>query len=246
MKHSDALDVLAPALNKVHAELKAIAKDGTNPHFKSKFMTYDAIMDVVRPLCAKHGLSVIQGAATPHTDTEGTVTALAVDTMLLHVSGQWVANSVTLPVGTVPIKDENKKVIGEAPTAQTAGATVTYGRRYGIAALLAIAADEDDDGNRASERHAPRGSVSATPTSRRVVDAITTLPKWNGYEFADMPLTKAPVEELRRLLEWRPAKDAGRYEPLKDAIQMELDRRRADFNVPHEGLKEPKDDGLPF
>lgn len=135
MKHSDSLASLAPALVKATAQLRAVPKDSVNPHFKSKFASLDAIMGEVRPVLAQHGLTVLQGAGTPHTDEAGRLTAVAVETMLLHTSGEWMSSSVVMPLGKVD--------------PQGAGAAVSYGRRYGIAALLAIVADEDDDGNSA-------------------------------------------------------------------------------------------------
>lgn len=273
MKHSDSLGAIGTALAKVNGELKSISKDKVNPQYSTKFVTLDAIIETVRPLLAKNGLSIIQGAATPHTDAEGQLAALTVETMILHESGEWVCASIVLPVGTKPIKDGGE-TIGHAPTAQTAGATLTYGRRYGLAMLLAVAADEDDDddGNKASENSGAKRTTQARPAqaakpkaSDRVIGAIDRLPAWPApYKFAGVPLKDAPLEELERVLKWEPKPDKiESYAPLKDAIALELDRRRAepkaqgelltppaagkrnDFETPSKALDQ-KDDDLPF
>lgn len=137
MKHSESMAAIGAALVKAQAEIKGVAKDSVNPHFKSKFASLDAITDAVKPVLSKHGLAVIQGTV-PTTDEAGLLTALVVETMLLHTSGEWISNAVGIPL--------------DKATAQGAGSATTYGRRYGLAAFFAITNDEDDDGNEASER----------------------------------------------------------------------------------------------
>ena len=54
--------------------------------------------------------------------------------MLLHESGQWIKSRLKMPI--------------EKATAQAIGSTITYGRRYGLSAMVGIA-QYDDDGNSA-------------------------------------------------------------------------------------------------
>jgi hypothetical protein len=139
MKQSDSIVNLAKALAAVQGKVAPIGKDATNPHFRNKYASLDAIMEAVRPLLAANGLSLVQGGGAPISNVDGTVTGVAVETMLLHTSGEYIASTITLPL--------------DKATAQAVGGAVTYGRRYGVAALLALTTDEDDDGNAAS---APR------------------------------------------------------------------------------------------
>lgn len=235
MKHSEKLDNLPIALVKFHRLMKGIVKDKVNTFFKSSYVTLDTIIETITPILTDCELSVIQDGSTPHTDTDGQLTAITVETFLLHSSGEWIMASVVIPVGTVPVKDAAGEVVGAAPTAQTAGASLTYGRRYGLTALLTLTSDEDDDGNRASERSAPaRTTVRRDPqpmtrgaTSNRVVGAITTLPKWPDYEFAGQEIKKVPVEALTKIMDWTPPPaKAEAYQPLKDAVARELEHRR--------------------
>ena len=135
MKTSESLANLAPALVKASAELRAITKDSTNPHFKSTYASLDTIIDAVRPVLSKYGIAIVQGANTPHTDEAGRVTAFTVETMLLHASGEYLTNAVIMPMGKAD--------------PQGAGAAVTYGRRYALSAMLSLATEDDDDGNAA-------------------------------------------------------------------------------------------------
>jgi hypothetical protein len=73
-------------------------------------------------------------------------------TTLLHKSGQWIASEVPL-------------MVGEKSTMQTLGSAITYARRYGLAAMVGVVADEDDDGNAASKELAPARQSRKPPTA---------------------------------------------------------------------------------
>lgn len=237
MKSSASLAALAPALVAAQADLKSITKDKVNPHFKSKYVTLDAIIEAVRPVLAAHGLSVVQGG---YGDLDVQPGIFGVETTLVHTSGEWLSTFVEVPLAK---KDP-----------QGAGSGITYGRRYGLSALLSLATDEDDDGNHATQggkaaerRPATAKTADAAKPSARVTGAIDRLPDWPApYKFAKMLLKEAPKEELLRIIEWEP-KDVARYAPLKEAIVLELDRRRndSDFATASPALAQPKDD-LPF
>jgi hypothetical protein len=158
MKTSETLGGLAAALVKANREIKSITRDAVNPHFKSTFASLDAILAEVRPILAKHGLALMQGANSPHTDEAGRVTAFTVETMLIHESGEWVQSSVVMPLGK--------------HDPQGAGAACSYGRRYGVSALLSLATDQDQDGN----------------------DAMPT-PKERAQEFVKQAQAKGPLAE---------------------------------------------------
>ncbi len=55
--------------------------------------------------------------------------------MLIHSSGQFISDDIMIPV--------------VQSTAQAIGSALTYGRRYGLSALVGIVSDEDDDANEA-------------------------------------------------------------------------------------------------
>lgn len=107
----------------------AAKKDATNPHFKSRYADFAAVVDASRPVLSKHGLAIVQS-----TPADGpTVTVV---TRLMHISGEWIESSVSMRS-----KDDSPQGIGSA---------ITYGRRYGWSTLIGLAADDDDDGNKSS------------------------------------------------------------------------------------------------
>lgn len=195
MRSSDSIAAIAPALVAASGELSPVGKDATNPAFRNRYATLDAIMEQVRPVLARHGLAVMHSVTHPETDG-GRVVGLSIETRLLHRSGEWMANMVTLPV--------------EKPTAQGAGSAISYGRRYGLSALLGLTA-EDDDGQSASApaKRAPenaRREPDPEPAAgQRLHDRVPTTPP------AAMSLAKAETVELKgkRLADMEPERLAA-------------------------------------
>lgn len=163
MKTSESLANLGIALAKAQGELKAIHKDSTNPHFRNTYASLDTILESVRPTLAKFGLSLIQGATAPHADENGVVRSFVVETMLLHSSGEYIVNAAVMPLAKAD--------------PQGAGGAMTYGRRYGVSALLALATDEDDDANAASARPAAPPARPAAPAPARPAAPAQPGPK---------------------------------------------------------------------
>jgi hypothetical protein len=97
--------------------------------YNFKYATLDAILNAVRKPLSDNGLSITCYMAN---DEKGEVCT----TRLYHSSGQWIECSFPL-------------IVGADSDAQRWGSALTYAKRNGIAALLAIHADEDDDANRA-------------------------------------------------------------------------------------------------
>jgi len=125
VEKSEQLNELATALAKAQGELENASKSSANPHFKSKYADLAEILNTVRPVFSANGLSVTQCPGFAN----GMVT---VETLLMHVSGQWISSTISAPVGK--------------QDAQGVGSAITYCRRYSLAAVAGIA-QEDDDGN---------------------------------------------------------------------------------------------------
>lgn len=163
--HSEALDLLGPALAAAQAEMEHASKNANNPHFRSKYADLPEVIDTVGPVLAKHGFSVVQ---LPGWE-DGICT---LDTMLLHKSGQWIRGTAGSPIAK--------------QDAQGVGSAVTYLRRYSLAALCRIA-QEDDDGNAAAggqrqeqeSRPAPRRSGSPE-------DVLVPFGKSKGKRLGDL------------------------------------------------------------
>ena len=180
MQHSETIGKLSDALAKAQAEMTSITKDRTNPHFKNRYATLDAILDAIRPTLAKHGLSVVQGASD-------TTQGFNVETWLIHSSGEYIANVVAVPVSK--------------QDAQGVGSALTYGRRYGVSALLALSTDEDDDGEAAVKKpvakpepkRAEPPKAEAKPDAKPEVHADDPKREWDGTD-ADALHYRFPVK----------------------------------------------------
>ena len=145
MNHSESIKEIAAALAAFQNEVKDPSRNGENPDFKSKYVQLDGLLDAVRPVLSKHGLSVIQS-------TGGNGQDISVTTMLLHTSGEWIETDALV-----------LKAVKTDP--QGAGSAVTYGRRYSLSAALGVAWDDDDDGNAASTtKPAPRKAATKAPS----------------------------------------------------------------------------------
>ena len=120
---SPEINKLAEALAKTQSELEGAKKESTNPFFKSSYADLHAVIKSSFPYLSKNGLSVSQG-------NEVVKGAVVVTTLLMHSSGQWLRSKIKLPLSKVD--------------AQGVGAAVTYGRRYGLSAIVGIAQYDDD------------------------------------------------------------------------------------------------------
>ncbi len=128
---------LAKALLAAQATMPDAVKDSTNPHFHSKYASYESVRDAVTPHLAAHGLLVVQTFEPSVPADAGPV----IITTLLHISGEKLESRLFLPASK---KD-----------AQGFGSCITYGRRYSLQSICGIGGEEDDDGNGASGRPAP-------------------------------------------------------------------------------------------
>lgn len=127
---SDSINELSQALIAAQSLIQPAKKDSVNPHFKSGYASLQSVWDSARAVLAPHGLAISQGF------TESNGESVTVTTTLVHKSGQWIRSALTMkPQRADP---------------QGIGSAITYGRRYGLSAMLGIVADEDDDGNAAS------------------------------------------------------------------------------------------------
>lgn len=209
MKQSESIAKLAPALVAAQADIKGVEKDATNPHFKNKYASLDGIMAAVRPALAKHGLAIMQGATVPETN-EGVLTGFSLETVILHTSGEWVSNAVFIPI--------------EKASSQGAGSGISYGRRYGVSALLALTTDEDDDGesatNHAPQRRAtPNNPPAASKPVERVKGPADAEAKLEGAAGFIMPFGKTkgkqlghiPMDSLRGAVDWVHGNAPGKF-----------------------------------
>jgi len=135
METSSELSELATALALTQGEIEGATKDSENPAFKNggkviKYADLSSVWDAFQKVGPKNGLSVVQAPG------EMIENRMTMTTMLLHKSGQYIRQTLSIPLSKVD--------------AQGYGSATTYARRYALAAFVGIC-PEDDDGNAASE-----------------------------------------------------------------------------------------------
>jgi len=135
------------AFTKAQAEIPPIPKlhEATIPtktsSYSYKYADLNDILEVVRPILNKHGLSIAQSTVSE----EGQI---GVVTRIYHTSGHVEKfGPLLLPAG------------GDA---RSAGSAITYARRYGLCAALGISPDDDDDGE-AAQKAEHRSETVAIP-----------------------------------------------------------------------------------
>lgn len=149
------------ALGEVWGDIPSLSKDAKNPHFNSKFVSLPNIVEALRPILAKAGVYYIQKSVESER-------GIGLNTVIVHAK-----SGNTYDAGTIymPVDKGN---------AQGVGSAMTYARRYALCAVFGIVADEDDDGNRASQK--PTSPTRAVPPADKQweKEAKGALKKWTG------------------------------------------------------------------
>ncbi len=151
MDMSPTIGQLALALSKAQSQIEGAVKGSVNPAFRSKYADLAAVWDACREhLCANH-LSIAQCPST----TDGVV---AVTTMLMHESGEWLSSTVS----AIP-KDSGPQAVGSV---------ISYLRRYALAAVVGLT-QVDDDGEAAEGRTKKAEKVVQPEGYQEWLDALT-------------------------------------------------------------------------
>lgn len=183
---SQSADVsaLMTALAKAQGQIGDIERDRTvkvqarsGPGYEFKYATLSAIIKGIKKALSDNGIAYTQVLTFETNDR------LYYLTTSLHFENQFISSVTPLIIG------------GEAGNQQF-GSALTYMKRYTLAALVGVAADEDDDGNAAdgNEVQAMQEAVrKAKPPKAPVDDPITTSPVRLG------PHPDIPAQEDHRL-----------------------------------------------
>ena len=150
-KQSNGRTKMTKELNHIEAFIKAQQEmpqplfNNKNPHFKNKFADLSEISRSCREALLNNNLSAIQ---TYKFLEVGEFPIWGVLTKIVYADGTVVSDSF------YPINcklDDQKK-----------GSATTYGRRYSLAMACNLVAEEDDDGNKASEIKKWQGPLKVT------------------------------------------------------------------------------------
>jgi hypothetical protein len=148
MTQSTEIGELAAALAKAQGEFQTVAYDSTNPHFRNRYASLAAFESSIRPVLSRHGLSYAQ--LPDSADGQ-----YRLYTRLMHSSGQWLQRSIGLML--------------QKQDMQGLGSAITYARRYALAAIVGLSADEDDDAEQA---------IAKPKIAKPQAASVTQAPEW--------------------------------------------------------------------
>ena len=145
---------LTKAMAKAHAEINAVALDSSNPHFRSKFSSYQQCCDTLRGPLTKNGIALPDfrpGLVGGQWVVVGT---------LRHTSGQYIT-------GIAPLYNPKSDMQGF-------GAAMTYAKRTLLMALAGgFSGEPDDDGQSVQSVNKPEPAKVATKSME--IEARATL-----------------------------------------------------------------------
>jgi hypothetical protein len=187
----DAEKALNTALAKAQGEFPPIPRERTvqiktqgGGTYSYSYAPLDVILAAVRPVLARHGLSLIQRLD----DENGRP---AIRTEIRHAEGGKI--SASFLIGDRP------------PNPQQLGSLLTYLRRYTIQAMLGIAPEEDDDGQAAAKTKTkgsvgePQAGPDLPPVSRAADEDALTGPSDEPASPTEEPKL---ISEQQRKMMW--------------------------------------------
>lgn len=107
----------------IQKKLLVFKKNATNPHYKSKYITLDNLLENLLPILNKEWIRVYH-----HMQDSQVITT--------------VTNGTETYTSSFPIVD--------ASNPQKVGSAITYAKRYNLGMIFNIVTDDDDDGNSSS------------------------------------------------------------------------------------------------
>lgn len=158
---------LAKAMVKVQQALEPVHKDAENPFVKNRYATLNAVIEACRDALIAQSVWVVQYPVAVDAGRLGLVTKL------VHgESGQWQSSMMVMPL---PKNDP-----------QGYGSALTYARRYGLATLVGLVSEVDDDAEAAlpqRSRPAKANERERRPAEPKPVDPLACLPKIDGVDY---------------------------------------------------------------
>lgn len=155
---------------KVQQNLPSVHKDGTGNY--GKHMKLETLMPAVLQVLNKYNFALVQ---TPTITDDGSP---ALTSVLVHANGNTIAKDTML-------------LMLDKQTAQGQGSGLTYARRYALCAMLGLVADEDDDGQKATDQSggqtkpAPRPSDPNKLISEAQIKLVFARLKQKGIQSKD-------------------------------------------------------------
>lgn len=151
---SEKIIAIVGSLHKVQGELRGVAKDSKNPHFKNTYASLEAVIDAAKPALQANGITFLQAPGAINEK------GLEVTTTLFHTSGEWLSSTLTVPL--------------QKKDAQGVGSAITYACRYSLMAMLGLP-PVDDDGEAAKK---PEKADDAAPKPFTASESVLRGSYW--------------------------------------------------------------------
>ena len=180
MKTSESIKQLIPALIKVQASMKEAKRETLNTFYNSKYADLASVWECCRKPLTDNGFSVAQ----PTFFKDG---HMFVETILLHASGEWISGEYLIAT--------------EKLGPQALGSSMTYSRRYSLAALVGVVTEDDDaQGATTTVRAAIRGTPAKTTPkddsfAEAASDATSTVVGNDLLKFSFVPTVVTTKED---------------------------------------------------
>jgi hypothetical protein len=128
--YKSLIEVL-PEIENLYPKGKVSVKTKKGYTYEYDYIPLEQIIDEVKPKMGKYGLAFIQSPSSLISEND----KIGVTTRIIHLSGQWIEDSVYTKISPS----------GDSSYMQCLGASISYLRRYGLAAIFGIAADVNID-----------------------------------------------------------------------------------------------------
>jgi hypothetical protein len=132
---------LFTSLSEYFGEVENPENTVINTFFKAKYAPLNEVLNAIRPVLSRYGLTIIQVPTFDNTNC-------SINTIMTHKDGAWIS----FPA----LKNKPTKM-----DIQGMGSTITYLRRFSLNAIAGVMGEVDDDGNTAAD-----GSKSPKSTKK--------------------------------------------------------------------------------
>ncbi|MBX6312911.1 MAG: ERF family protein [Isosphaeraceae bacterium] len=215
LTQSPTIGKLAAALARAQGQIRGATKDEANPHLHTSYAGLSSSWDACREALSQNGLAVIQTVQQVRRPRRRALAesrpfpAAILDedpvqdvlvTLLVHESGEWVRSVIRL------LYSREEK--GLRPM-QALGSAITYARRYGLQAIVGVAAVDDD-----GETSGPAGSEdyrTQGPSYRPSYHASSGRGSTPAPAPVPPPPPPVPTETFEDMLRRVTAMGAGRF-----------------------------------
>lgn len=188
---SEDIEELATALVAAQKDIKNAVRSEDNPFFHSKYADLAAIYDACRDAMTTNNLIVVQ-----YGGFEADQPVLY--TQLTHKSGEYIRGFMPVFVPVQPETPEERDANGnevkktkQVNKSQGYGSSMTYMRRYALAAMLGIATEDDDansagEGKSAAKSDAPKKTTSTDPATEAQKNKIVAQAHELGWKSTEV------------------------------------------------------------